>query len=243
VERFVIDMYGPEEEAERDAFRWLLAKATELRTAAAVIVPGVQNIDGLNRVLGDHAERAKQRRELMIGEVQVHFYTPKTQPGRFDGPVLVMWADTGMVEAAERLGPPAICATGWTEDGLDGWKRSWAPIDPRTGEAVGEAAELPPLVRGAIESLSGIANDVLHPMDRRRAINAFKALRMHGIPYDPAIVRSTAITIGWRPDAAERLMKIAQGIADGRALRGGDRLTQAQAKRLLALFESTDDSQ
>jgi len=155
----------------------------------------------------------------------------------------VMWADTGMVEAAERLGPPAICATGWTEDGLDGWKRSWAPIDPRTGEADGEAADLPPAVRGAIESLSGLANDVLHPMDKRRAINAFKALRMHGIPYDPMIVRSTAITIGWRPDAAERLMKIAQGIAEGRALRGGDRLTQAEAKRLLALFEGAGDSQ
>jgi hypothetical protein len=143
--------------------------------------------------------------------------------------VLVVWADTGMVEAAGRLGPPAIGATGWTEDGLDGWKRSWAPIDPRTGEADGEAPDLPPAVRGAIESLSGLANDLLHPMDKRRAINAFKALRRHGIPYDPMILRSTAITIG--------------GIADGRALRGGDRITQAEAKRLLALFESTDDSQ
>ena len=80
-------------------------------------------------------------------------------------------------------------------------------------------------------------------MDKRRAINAFKALRVHGIPYDPAIVRSTAITIGWRPDAAERLITIAQGIADGRALRGGDRLTQAEAERLLSLFESPDDSE
>lgn len=235
-----MDMYGPDAEAEKEAFRWLVAKAAELGSDAAVIVPGVQNIDGLDRVLGPHAERAKQRRELMIGAVRVHFFTPKTQPGRFDGPVLVMWADTEMVERAERLGPPAICATGWTEDGLDGWKRSWAPIDPRTGQADGQAVELPAAVRGAVESLSGMGNDVLHPMDKRRAINAFKALRMHGIPFDPALVRSTAITIGWMPDAAERLAKIAQGIAEGRALRGGDRLTKAEAKQLLALFESWD---
>lgn len=237
MERFVIDAYGVDEEAEREGFRWLLAKADELGAEAAVIVPGVSNIDNLSRVLGRHAATAKQRRELTIGGVRVHFNTPKTQRGRFSGPVLVMWADTRMVEDAERLRPPAVCAIGWSEDGLDDWKRSWAPIDPRTGQPDGEVMELPAAVRGAVESLSGLANDVLHPSDKRRAVNAFRALRMRGVPIDPGLVRSFALSTGWTPDAADRLMQIARGISEGRPARGGDKLTQTAAKELVARFE------
>jgi hypothetical protein len=71
---------------------------------------------------------------LTIDGVTVHFFTPRTRPSRFEGPVLVPWANSAM-EDAERLSPPAISATGWSEGGLDDWKRSWAPINPRTGEA------------------------------------------------------------------------------------------------------------
>jgi hypothetical protein len=148
-----------------------------------------------------------------------------------------MWADTRMVEHAERLRPPAVCAIGWSEDGLDDWKRSWAPIDPRTGQPDGEVIELPAAVRGAVESLSGLANDVLHPSDKRRAVNAFRALRMRGVPIDPLLERSFAVSAGWQPNAADRLTAIAKGIAEGRAVRGGDRLTQTGAKELVARFE------
>jgi hypothetical protein len=174
VERFVIDMYGPDADAERAAFGWLLAKARELGSEAAVIVPGVSNIDGLGRVLGQtQTAYAKQHRELVIDGIKVVFFTPRTQPYSFPGPVLVMWADTSMVEAAEGLRPAAICATGWSEDGLDDWKRSWAPIDPRTGQPDGEQAEAPAAVQGAVAGLSGpLGNDVLHPMDKERAVNA-----------------------------------------------------------------------
>jgi hypothetical protein len=117
----------------------LLAKARELGSEAAVIVPGVSNIDGLSRVLGQtHAAYAKQHREMIIDGIKVVFFTPRTQLSSVAIPVLVLWADTSMVEAAERLNPPAICATGWSEDGLEDWKHSWAPVDPRTGQPDGE---------------------------------------------------------------------------------------------------------
>jgi hypothetical protein len=112
MERFVIDTYGPDADAEREGFRWLLAKAAELGKPAAVVVPGVDNIGNLNRALGSHAEYAKKHRQLTIDGVDVQFFTPRTQPSRFDGPVLVPWANTRMVEDAERLRPPAICAIG-----------------------------------------------------------------------------------------------------------------------------------
>jgi hypothetical protein len=237
MERFVIDAYGVDEDAEREGFRWLLAKAVALDGDAAVVVPTVSSIENLGRVLGTHAATAKQRRVITIGGVRAHFFTPKTHRGGFTGPVLVMWADTETVEAAERSGPPAVCAIGWSENGLDGWKRAWAPTDPRTGQPDGEAIELPAAVRGAVDSLSGLANDVLHPSDKRRGVNAFRALRMRSVPIDAALVRSYAVSVGWAPNAADRLTLIARGISEGRALRGGDKLTQTEAKALVARFE------
>lgn len=242
MERFVIDAHGPDTDAEKQGFRWLLSKAVESGKDAAVVVPGVNNIDSLNRVLGARAERAKRDRKLILSGVRVLFFTPRTQPFVFDGPVLVMWANTSMVEDAERLRPPAILATGWSENGLDDWKRSWAPIDPRTGQADGEAEEAPAAVRGAVASLSGaFVNDVSHPMDKKRAVNAFKALVMRGIPLDPILVRSLATSRGWESDAADRLTKLARRISEGRAVQGGDRLSQTAAKQLVAGFESASD--
>jgi hypothetical protein len=242
MERFVIDTYGPDADAELEGFRWLLAKAAELGKGAAVVVPGVDNIGNLSRALGHHADYAKKNRELTIDGVPVQFFTPRTQPLTFDGPVLVPWADTRMVEEAERLRPPAICAIGWSEDGLDDWKRSWAPVDPRTGEADGQVEQAPPAVQGAVASLSGtFGNDVLHPMDKKRAVTAFKALSMRGVPIDPTLVRSLAINAGWEPDAADRLTDIARRIGDGRTVQGGDHLNQTQAKALVARFEAGGD--
>lgn len=127
------------------------------------------------------------------------------------------------------------------DGGLDDWKRSWAPIDPRTGQPDGRVDAVPAAVSGAVASLSGeLGNDVVHPLDRRRAVNAFKALRMRGVPIDPVLVRSLAISAGWMPDAADRLTAIAKGIAEGRPVRGGERLNPTEAKRLVARFEADD---
>lgn len=152
------------------------------------------------------------------------------------------WANTKSVEDAERLRPPAICAIGWSEDGLDDWKRSWEPVDPRTGQPDGQVEQPPAAVQGAVASLSGMfGNDVLHPMDKKRAVNAFKALNMQGVPVDPTLVRSLAISAGWEPDAADRLTDIAQRIGEGRTVQGGDRLSQTAAKELVARFEAGGD--
>lgn len=42
---------------------------------------------------------------MTIDGVTVHFFTPRTRPSRFEGPVLVPWANSAMVEDAERLSP------------------------------------------------------------------------------------------------------------------------------------------
>jgi hypothetical protein len=103
------------------------------------------------------------------------------------------------------------------------------------------ADEAPAAVRGAVASLSGpFGNDVLHPLDKKRAINAFKALYMVGVPIDSVLVRSLAIRKGWQPNAANRLAEIAAKVSEGGTPRGGDRMTVTKAKRLVAGFESEE---
>jgi hypothetical protein len=242
IERFVIDTYGVDQQAELEAMRWLVREAAERGSEAAIVVPAVDSIESLGRVIGgDVAAHAKRHRVFTLNGITVHVFTLKTQHGQFHGPVLVAWADTAMVESAERLHPPAICALGWSEDGLDGWKRAWGPIDPRTGERDILADETPPLVRAVVTDLSGsLGNDVLHPTDKRRAVNAFKALYMLGVPIDSTLVRSLAIQHGWEPKAADRLQAIARKISEGRAVKGGDPMTQTKAKALVARLESQE---
>jgi hypothetical protein len=178
VERFVIDCYGPDDNALRDALRWLLTDAAARGSDAAIVVPTVDSISKLGRVLGPEvSDQLARHRQLAIEGVTVHAFTPKTQPRlSFGGPVLVPWANTAMVEDAERMQPPSICATGWAKGDLDDWKRAWSPIDPRTGEAEATADEAPTAVRGAVASLSGtLGNDVLHPdgqAARRRCLQS-----------------------------------------------------------------------
>jgi hypothetical protein len=99
----------------------------------------------------------------------------------------------------------------------------------------------PNAVRGAVASLSGaLGNNVLHPMDKKRAINAFKALYMCGVPIDHVLVRSLAIKENWQPNASDRLAEIARRVSEGRLVRGGDHLTKTEAKELVARFEGND---
>lgn len=241
MDRFVIDTTGADTDVEREAFLWLLGEARAANEDAAVVVPTVSAIENLGRALGeDTAVAARKDRSFTVDGITVRVFAPRAQPGTFAGPLLVLWADSSMVERAELLRPRAVCATGWIEGGLDQWKRAWNPVDSRSGEAEKSEDEPPPVIDGLLISLShpSGAGDVLHPSDKRRAVTAFKALRMLDISFDPVQVRVLATQKGWAPDAADRLHAIAQKTAEGRAVQGGDKLTKAKARELVARLET-----
>jgi hypothetical protein len=50
VERFVIDCHGPDDDALRDALRWLLTDAAARGSDAAILVPAVDSISNLGGV-------------------------------------------------------------------------------------------------------------------------------------------------------------------------------------------------
>lgn len=82
-------------------------------------------------------------------------------------------------------------------------------------------------------------SDVLHPLDKERAIRTIRALKLTDTPFDPLAIRAEALKSGWQPAAADRLREIAEKFAEGRIVQGG-KITKTDAKKLVARI--CDDS-
>lgn len=121
-----------------------------------------------------------------------------------------------MVNEAEEMEPSAICAIPWTENDLETWRRAWNPIDPCTGEPIGQEALTvsSPLVERGLESLTTAVNlstGIHHPSDERHAKRLFKALHLCGEPLDETEIRTWAIRHNWEPRHADDLAELAAG--------------------------------
>jgi len=225
VDRFFIDAHGPDHEAERRGVAWLAEEVVKRGIPGAIVVPVVDSISNLARAIGaDAADFAKTNRYFTAGAARIEVFTDRRKPGHFDGPLLVPWSNDAMVNAAEELSPPAICAIPWAEDDLAEWKRAWNPIDLETGEPVGAAPiALSPLLERALVSLTATVNlstGIHHPSDQRTVKRLFKALYITGEELDETEVRTWAIAHGWPPRQAEDLAQLVGKIAAGKRVKG-----------------------
>jgi hypothetical protein len=245
MERFVIDAVGGDAEAEAKGLLWLVETASSADEEAAVVVPDVRSIEGLSRALSATVgDTAKKDRQFRIDGRRVAVLNLNALPGSFAGSVLVLWANTEMAEKAESLRPSAICASSWSEGDLDEWKRTWSPVN-LTGEVtpVGNSAlGLEDAIVWTLTSPAG-GSDVLHPSDKRRVVEEFKALQVLGIPFDPARARAIARRRGWEPGGADRLEGIAKKITEGRTVKGAGSMTKAKAKEILDRLEGLLEDQ
>jgi hypothetical protein len=245
MDRFVMDVYGIAEDAEREAIAWLAAEARARKVPGAIVVPNLDGISQLSGALGrDQAHLLKKNRYLDQDGARIEVYTDQNRPGTFKGPVFVPWANEASVERVEEMRPVAICAIPWGEDDLSDWKRAHDPVDLRTGVRAGaQPAELAPLVRAALISLTAPephSSGIHHPSDKARATRTFRALYLCGEPLDETEIRTWAIARGWQPRHATTLGELAGKVAAGRTVRGAS-MTKTEAKeivgRLRALTE------
>lgn len=238
VDRFFIHAYGPDAEAENNGVVWLAAETARRGTSGAIVVSGLDSISSLSRAIGSEAAAfAQKNRYFTINGTRIEVFSSRTQPPHFDGPVLVPWANDAMVNAAEELGPPAICGIPWAENDLAEWKHAWNPVDPRTGKSVGEAPVTVsnPLVERALISLTSTANmatGIHHPSDEQQAKRLFKALYICGERLDEVEIRTWAISHNWQPRHADNLAELAGKIAAGRRVKGAA-MNKTEAKQIV----------
>lgn len=243
--RFFIDAYGPDADAERLGIEWLVREGGHQDLPCAVVVPSVDSIFNLERAIGRNAaELAKKDRYFISNGIQVQVFTGRTRPGAFAGVVLVPWANGTMVGAAEECRPAAICAIPWADDDLDDWKRAYDPVNVCTGEPLGEdQAELSPLVTQALISLTASVNPstgIHHPSDARRARQLLKALYVFGEPLDSTEILTWALAHGWEARHADDLAELAGKIAAGKRVRGAV-VTKTEAREIIDRLRAAMD--
>lgn len=228
-ERFYVQAHGPDDDALKVGFRWLLGFARDHgHPRAAVFVPGLQQVENLGRAIGDAAARAlKKDRSVSAGDVTLELLIERKLPFAYDGPLLAVWVDDKQLDKLDELCTPALCAIPWVRTDIDGWKSNWNPTDLRTGEAGGaEETVTNRVVAAALKSLTSTVNlgtGLGHPSDKASAVHMFKALKKAREEFDPDQVRAWAVRHGWRPDDARDLSELAQKVKEGRAVRGGSR--------------------
>ena len=237
MERFFIDAYGPDAQAERDGVIWLVAEVDSRGSVGAIVVPAVNAISSLDRAIGPEAAAfATTHRHFTTSGTRIEVFSDRTKPGHFDGPILVPWSNDAMVNAAEEMEPPAICAIPWAEGDLAEWKRAWNPVDPRTDEPVGVTPVTPsPLVEQALASLTATVNmstGIHHPSDERAAKRLFKALYLSGERLDETEIRTWTLSHDWAPRHAEHLAQLVGKIAAGRRVKG-TAMNKSEAKQII----------
>ena len=227
-DRFLIDAYGPDDDAVEFGVRWLVDYALEhAMTTAAMLVPGISNAENLEHSLGGIGTRLHRDRRARVDGVTISLVTTRGGGlGRHArGPYLAVWADDHMVAAVERVSPPAICAIPWSEQDLSVWRAAWSPPDPRAGTSGGPAPTISnPVVRVAMEDLTvrvNLSSALSHPSDKDAAGSTLKTLVCAGEQFEPAEIQAWAAANDWKLEDAKRLAEMAEGLQSGRRVRAG----------------------
>jgi hypothetical protein len=243
IERAYVDAHGPDDEALRFGFAWLVRRAVVGDGWAALFVPSLQQIEPLAAAVGGRGVAAlKKSRRLKVNGADIELFTDRTLRVTYrQGPVLGVWVDDNQLDKLENLGAPALCAIPWNRADIDAWKRAWNPTDLRTGDKphATEATIANPVVLAALESLTtrvNLSTGLGHPSDKAAAVQLFLALRNGGERFDPGQVHAWAASHGWRAAHARQLGELAQKITDGKTVKAGQQ--QAWRPDILTIWRA-----
>lgn len=139
--------------------------------------------------------------------------------------VLAVWLPEKDLDKVDGLpGVEAICVVPWLRDEIESWRKARQAIDLLGSQPTESPTLSDPVVEAAMRSLTGSVNvstGLLHPMDRPKAIHAFRILKAGGHTWDPQSVKAWAMANGWPARHADHLAEIARGVLEGKAYKAG----------------------
>ncbi len=223
-ERVYVDTRGPDDDAVRLGFAWLVDAATRAAESRAVIsVPQLSNVESLGRSLGAPvAASLKKARRVTAGMVTVELAIERDARLAQGAATLAVWPCARLLERLEEAGPRALCVIPWSEHDVADWLANWGPRELRTGEQAPQATLSSPVVLAALKDLTGLVNlstGLGHPSDHEAAVQLFRILKDGGYSWDPAEVRSWAANNGWGVKGAKELEQVATAVREGRRIR------------------------
>ena len=224
----------PDNLAVGAGIEWLAQRASELGEPGAVLVPVARQIEELVRAVSAIGSISFSPRDQQFNvggtKLDVVTHAKAFNWGYAKGPIFVVWGARKGIEVAEEMRPPVLLVLEWNEGELEEWKATWGPINLASGQP-SEPAETPAVIIGALRDLSLGDRDIVHPLDKGRAIDTLKMLRLGGVRLDPGVIRAEARRQGWPSDGAGRLEELAKKVAEGRQVKGGrGRISEKDAR-------------
>lgn len=156
----------------------------------------------------------------------------------FEGPVLALYPSKRLLDRLDEMQSVSeLLVLPWLAKDVADWIRAWNP--PEFGEAspgAGQPTIADPVVAAAMNSLTVMINmgtGIVHPSDKRTAIEIFRALYLNGKIYDPGEIRAWLVGAkGMDPGDADDIRDLAQKILDRRTIQGA-----GAAKKNTALYK------
>lgn len=225
-----IDTSGPDEEAMSTAFAWLyqLGEVDAEKHDAILAVNTKRQLQGVvTSVIGESASKQLDRKNpVRLGNVTIRLMTKKIDASRGkSGPVLAVYPDQKLLDKVDEMhGVTDVLVVPWNRDEVNRWIATWNATELGTNSRDGDPNHISePLVEAAMETLHNLVNvstGITHSSDRSTAIEIFKILQRESIPFNPDEIRAWLVAEkGWKPNDADDVRAIAEGVLQGKQYR------------------------
>lgn len=232
-QRYYVRAHGPDEQAMRRAFQWLLdlVARAEAGTPALLVVPTKANLRGIiTSVVGKDVAKllAAGQPVRLTPKYELRLATKRTLPAYWEGgPVLAAYPTKQLLDMLDDIpGISHILVVPSNLQEVEYWIDTWmapeidTPSHPRQRGAVQN-----PVVVEALKTLTDFINvstGISNPSDRQAAVDLFRRLKEAGEDFNPSEVRAWLVRDGrWGSRDADDVKSIAERVLSGRRFRGG----------------------
>lgn len=223
-----IEAHGPDEEAIRSAFQWLLSygEESEDNRHAILAVNTKSVLDGvISSVVGeDVVKQLKNTKKVNLDEGELHLVTKRIDASSWDkGPALVIYPDKDLLDKIDEMSKVTdVLVVPWKIEEIQFWIDQWGATELGGASSGSQPSITDPVVKQALESLHrgvNVSSGLTHSSDRSKAIELFRILDRSGHQFDPPTIRAWLVSEkDWSPSNADEVQEVAEDVLAGKQL-------------------------
>lgn len=211
-------------------FSWLISvcASTSQRIDALLAVPSKSQLtrgyfiaEVIEKVSNALVKGQKVKLPNSLGELRL--MTERQTVYSWDGPILAIYPTKKLLDKIDGLSEAThVLVIPWIFKDIEWWINTWSAHELGTAPKPTKRLRLNPVVIEALKDLTSGHPSLGHPSDKAAAIDLFQRLEAASEVFDPKEVRAWLVSEGyWRPEHADKVMKIAEAVLEGKRLRGG----------------------
>jgi hypothetical protein len=224
---YYISSEGPADASLTTGLQWLVQSAREHDTAGLVVVSTLQNLRNLawnkNAAIFEALEKSQN---CTVEGASLRLMTLRRKDiYLWNGPILAIYGGQKLLDAVDALdGTADVLCIPWSRAEAQAWIDTWGAVELGQPTASGSPpSQLPEVVNDALSQLTSsvnLATGIVHSSDKQQAIETLETLFHNHVTVDPERIRQELLLLGWKPDGAQGVKKLAEMIWAGRHPRG-----------------------